>query len=100
MDCTILGDSLDIAGLLPRSAVDLLVLDPPYNLTKRFGENTFSRRPVDEYTDWLGVVLDRLSPLDEANRHRLHLWRLAYFRLDFHRRRNALASAQSDYMGA
>jgi site-specific DNA-methyltransferase (adenine-specific) len=39
------------------------VLDPPYNLNKRFGENTFSRRPVDEYSEWLGGVLDIVLPL-------------------------------------
>ncbi|TMJ18462.1 MAG: site-specific DNA-methyltransferase [Alphaproteobacteria bacterium] len=62
-DCTILGDCFDLASRLPKRAVDLLVLDPPYNLNKRFGDNTFSRRPVNEYTDWLGSVLDALLPL-------------------------------------
>lgn len=49
-DCTILGDCLDVAPQLPAASVDLLVLDPPYNLNKRFGDNTFSKRPFDEYT--------------------------------------------------
>jgi site-specific DNA-methyltransferase (adenine-specific) len=62
-DCTILGDCLEVAKRLPQASVDLLVLDPPYNLNKRFGDNTFSKRPVDEYTDWLGVALDALLPL-------------------------------------
>ena len=62
-DCTIVGDCLEVASQLPVATVDLLVLDPPYNLNKRFGDNTFSKRPVDEYTDWLGQVLDALLPL-------------------------------------
>jgi len=62
-DCTILGDCLEVAGRLKQASVDLLVLDPPYNLNKRFGDNTFSRRTVDEYTEWLGGVLDALLPL-------------------------------------
>lgn len=62
-DCTILGDCLKVAGGLKRKSVDLLVLDPPYNLNKRFGDNTFSRRAVEEYTDWLGGVLNTLLPL-------------------------------------
>ena len=62
VNCTILGDCIKIAEKLPQSAVDLLILDPPYNLNKRFGDNTFSRRTVDEYTDWLGDVLDRMLP--------------------------------------
>lgn len=62
-NCTILGDCLEVARKLARASVDLLVLDPPYNLNKRFGDNTFSKRPVDEYTDWLGTALDVLLPL-------------------------------------
>lgn len=61
-NCTILGDCVDVVPQLPTGAVDLLVLDPPYNLNKRFGDNTFSKRPVEEYTDWLGGVLDTLLP--------------------------------------
>jgi site-specific DNA-methyltransferase (adenine-specific) len=62
-DCTILGDCLEIAPRLARDFADLIILDPPYNLTKRFGENTFSRRAVDDYTDWLGRMLDKILPL-------------------------------------
>ena len=62
-DCTILGDCLEVAGRLKRQSVDLLVLDPPYNLNKRFADNIFSRRAVDEYTDWFGRVLDTFLPL-------------------------------------
>ena len=63
VDSTILGDCIDVAVRLPKGTVDLLVLDPPYNLNKRFGDNTFSKRPVDEYTGWLGTMLDTLLPL-------------------------------------
>ncbi len=62
MDKTILGDSLEAAKRLPRSFADLLFLDPPYNLNKRFGDTTFERRPVDEYADWLRRVLDLMLP--------------------------------------
>jgi site-specific DNA-methyltransferase (adenine-specific) len=62
-NCTILGDCLKVAGRLKCESADLLVLDPPYNLNKRFGENTFSRRAVEEYSDWLGRVLDTVLPL-------------------------------------
>ena len=61
-DKTILGDSLAVAKKLPRSFADLLFLDPPYNLKKRFGDTTFERRPVDDYADWLGQALDLLLP--------------------------------------
>ncbi len=53
---------MDIAPLLPHSFADLLVLDPPYNLNKRFGEIRFARLSVDEYTAWLSQVLDVMLP--------------------------------------
>lgn len=62
VDRTVLGDCLEVAGRLPRATVDLLVLDPPYNLNKRFGDTTFTRRAVDDYTTWLGRVLDAFLP--------------------------------------
>lgn len=62
VDRTVLGDCLEVASRLPRETVDLLVLDPPYNLNKRFGDTTFARRAVDEYTAWLGKVLDAFLP--------------------------------------
>lgn len=63
---TILGDCMEVAPALPRDFADLLVLDPPYNLHKRFGERVFSRRAVEAYTDWLGHVLDVLLPCVKA----------------------------------
>jgi site-specific DNA-methyltransferase (adenine-specific) len=62
-NCTVVGDCLQIAERLSSKSVDLLFLDPPYNLNKRFGDATFSRRSVDDYTDWLSTVLDKLLPL-------------------------------------
>jgi site-specific DNA-methyltransferase (adenine-specific) len=61
-NCTILGDCMEIVDKLARGSVDLLILDPPYNLNKQFGDTKFLRRGVDEYADWLGGVLDKLLP--------------------------------------
>ena len=60
---TIQGNCLDVAKLMPHGFVDLLVLDPPYNLNKSFNGRKFSRRTVDEYTDWLDQVIATLKPL-------------------------------------
>ncbi len=60
---TIHGNCLDVAGSLPRGFVDLLVLDPPYNLSKDFHGVKFSKRAVSEYTQWLNDVLVCLKPL-------------------------------------
>ena len=44
VDKTILGDMLRVCPLLPPESVDLIVADPPYNLTKTFHETTFSKK--------------------------------------------------------
>lgn len=60
---TIQGNCLDVVKLMPHGFVDLLVLDPPYNLNKSFNGRKFSRCTVDEYTDWLDNVIATLKPL-------------------------------------
>ncbi|HEY3325206.1 MAG TPA: site-specific DNA-methyltransferase [Planctomycetota bacterium] len=47
------GDSVALAPELPPAFVDLLFLDPPYNLSKDFHGWKFQRRSVAEYTEWL-----------------------------------------------
>lgn len=39
-------------GYLPSSFVDLLFLDPPYNLTKTFNSNSFRASNTETYRDW------------------------------------------------
>ncbi len=54
---TVLGDAVQAASRLPTGFVDLMILDPPYNLTKSFNGRKFTKCPVDEYATWLdGVV--------------------------------------------
>jgi site-specific DNA-methyltransferase (adenine-specific) len=60
---TIRGTCLNVAKLLPENFVDLLILDPPYNLTKNFNGRKFSKCTVDEYTTWLDTVICALKPL-------------------------------------
>jgi site-specific DNA-methyltransferase (adenine-specific) len=49
---TVAQDLFEILDWLPTSFVDLLFIDPPYNLTKSFNGTTFKERPVDEYRTW------------------------------------------------
>ncbi|NWJ95228.1 MAG: site-specific DNA-methyltransferase [Chloroflexi bacterium] len=60
---TIHGDSIQISGKLPKSFVDLIFLDPPYNLTKDFHGQVFSKRSVEEYTAWLDNLLTAFKSL-------------------------------------
>jgi site-specific DNA-methyltransferase (adenine-specific) len=54
---TICGDCFDVFARLPAKVVDVLILDPPYNLNKKFGPKAFAKVPVDQYTDWLRNLL-------------------------------------------
>ena len=49
----ICGDAFEILEKLPEQAFDLLFADPPYNLTKNFGSNSFRQTSLDEYEIWL-----------------------------------------------
>lgn len=42
----------EILNWLPIACVDLLFLDPPYNLTKTFNATTFRQQSSDEYEAW------------------------------------------------
>ena len=62
VDATIIGNCIDVAARLAPASIDMLFLDPPYNINKRFGDRSFTKKPVNQYTDWLRGVLDALLP--------------------------------------
>ena len=57
------GDFFDIAALLPREFIDLLILDPPYNLTKDFNGIHFKRLDSERYIAWFQRLMTLLSPM-------------------------------------
>ena len=57
---TVNQDLFQVLDFLPRGFVDLLILDPPYNLTKDFGTVAFQKRPVEQYAGWVETWLPRL----------------------------------------
>ena len=63
---TLIGDSFEIMSKLPESFVDLLIVDPPYNLTKNFNGKVFRQTSNDEYEKftekWINVVKPLLKP--------------------------------------
>ena len=63
LDRTILGDTIEVLKHLPYASIDLLIVDPPYNLNKDFGGNKFKRMSDDEY-EALDLVPD-FDPDDE-----------------------------------
>jgi len=60
---TICGDYSRIVPELPVGFVDLLILDPPYNLTKSFNGRKFNRRSVEDYSSYLEEIITNLKPL-------------------------------------
>lgn len=66
LDRTICGDSFAVLPLLPRGFADLLIVDPPYNLSKDFHGMRFARMDDTEYAAytarWLDLALPLLKP--------------------------------------
>jgi len=60
---TINQDLFQVLDHLPARFVDLLFLDPPYNLSKDFGATSFKEMSPEEYTSWVSSWLGRLLPV-------------------------------------
>ncbi len=53
INSTINSDILEALPLLPDEFADLIIIDPPYNLTKNFNGFTFSQRSIESYDEYL-----------------------------------------------
>lgn len=53
LDKTINADLLKALPLLPDEFADLIIIDPPYNLTKNFGGKVFNERKDSAYEEYL-----------------------------------------------
>ena len=64
-DRIVLGDSFSVLPMLPKGSVDLLIVDPPYNLRKDYSGSTFQKMAPEEYREfterWLGMCLPLLK---------------------------------------
>lgn len=60
------ADVLAAIDLIPDEMADLIIVDPPYNLTKRFGTSVFTAKKESEYEaylrSWLSQVCRKLKP--------------------------------------
>lgn len=57
---TINQDLFETLNLLPNNFVDLLFIDPPYNLTKTFNSNKFKETSDDNYEEWFDSWMKNL----------------------------------------
>ena len=53
-------DLFEVSEHLPESFVDLLFIDPPYNLNKNFSSVKFKEMKDDEYEKWIDTWLSKL----------------------------------------
>jgi site-specific DNA-methyltransferase (adenine-specific) len=56
-------DFNDVCRFLPPAFADLVILDPPYNLTKNFNGHVFRAKDAEAYSAWFCEVLTALKPL-------------------------------------
>src|SRR5574341_2263774 len=60
-DKLIYHDLFSCIDFLPEGFIDLLVVDPPYNLNKKFGTNQFTKTSSASYEDWLDSWITRIT---------------------------------------
>jgi len=61
------GDFREIACYLPEQFIDLLILDPPYNLTKNFNGNVFRKLDDEQYGAWFREMIELLIPMMKSD---------------------------------
>ena len=65
-NCIVCADLLDIIDRIPDGIADLIIIDPPYNLSKDFNGLTFSAISSVKYAEylrtWFYKVCDKLKP--------------------------------------
>lgn len=63
LDKTIVGNMLDVCPLLPSRSIDLMIADPPYNLTKSFNGTKFTKKREADYEEYTRQWLSAIQPL-------------------------------------
>ena len=67
LDKTILGDTFETLKFLPEKTIDLLIVDPPYNLAKDFNGKKFKKSSDDVYEEYTESWISLISPLLKDN---------------------------------
>ncbi len=61
------GDTFSVCQKLPKQSFDLMIADPPYNLSKTFGENRFTQKSREDYIAFTRAWLEATVPLLKPN---------------------------------
>ena len=67
IDRTILGDFFEVIPHLPSGFVDLLIVDPPYNLDRDFNGRKFKKTTDDLYFEYTESWVEKIAPLLKPN---------------------------------
>lgn len=59
----IIGDCIEVMDKLPEKFVDLLIVDPPYNLDKNYHGNKYNKKSQEEYREYTINWLKKVIPL-------------------------------------
>ena len=66
-DKTIVGDTFEVLKFLPKDSIDLLIVDPPYNLDKDFNGKKFKRTTDEQYEEYTEKWISLVKPLLKHN---------------------------------
>jgi len=66
-DEIIIGDTFKVMELLPKNIIDLLIVDPPYNLSKNYNGNVFKKTNREEYRKFTVSWVEKAFPLLKKN---------------------------------
>jgi len=61
------GDLFKVLDFLPNNFIDLLFVDPPYNLHKKFNLTNFNGMNDNEYEEWIDSWLSKIVRLLKSN---------------------------------
>lgn len=64
---TIHQDMFTALDFLPDECVDLMIVDPPYNLTRNFGQSVFKEMGLGDYQKWLDKWLKKTVRILKPN---------------------------------
>lgn len=61
------GDTFEVCKSIPQKSFDLMIADPPYNLSKTFGKSKFLQKNRTDYIAFTRAWLDATLPLLKPN---------------------------------
>ncbi len=67
MNTTIHWDSIELLKKIPDNSVDLIITDPPYNLTKDYAWTKFKSSTNELYEEWLELWMSELKRIAKSN---------------------------------